>query len=51
MLENEGYPTKISLVFVVFTYMMGFWISMGSTLGIYTTEIIPDTGVALCIFI
>ena len=35
---------------LIFVYLVGFWVSLGGTLAIYTPEIVPETGVAICVF-
>lgn len=34
---------------LIFIYLIGFWLSLGATVGVYTPEIVPEQGVALCI--
>ena len=34
---------------LIFIYLIGFWLSLGATVGVYTPEIVPEQGVALCV--
>ena len=40
---------KVMIIVMIFFYLFGFWISLGGTVQIYTPELIPETGVVLCV--
>jgi hypothetical protein len=42
---------KVIIILLIVLFMLGYWVSLIGTVQIYTPELVPESGVTLCIFI